>query len=64
MIIGGGRKYMTPKGTKDPEYPMNYASRGIRKDRRNLIDEWQSMKIGKVTILYNGTQLPRKQPQL
>ncbi|KAA8593738.1 hypothetical protein FQN60_004572 [Etheostoma spectabile] len=27
VIIGGGRKYMTPKGTKDPEYPKDYSSR-------------------------------------
>lgn len=63
VIIGGGRKYMTPTGTKDPEYPVDYFSRGVRKDKRNLINEWQSMKTGKVTILHNGTQLPTKQPQ-
>ncbi|XP_070685154.1 alkaline phosphatase, tissue-nonspecific isozyme [Pempheris klunzingeri] len=48
VIIGGGRKYMTPRGTKDPEYPRDYSSRGKRKDGRNLIDEWKRMKAGKV----------------
>ncbi|XP_030008213.1 alkaline phosphatase, tissue-nonspecific isozyme [Sphaeramia orbicularis] len=48
VIIGGGRKYMTPRGTKDPEYPRDYKSRGKRQDGRNLINEWQSMKMGKV----------------
>lgn len=46
--MGGGRKYMTPRGTKDPEYPWDFLSRGKRKDGRNLINEWQSMKAGKV----------------
>uniref|UniRef100_A0A3Q3W0S7 Alkaline phosphatase n=1 Tax=Mola mola TaxID=94237 RepID=A0A3Q3W0S7_MOLML len=51
VIIGGGRKYMTPRGTKDPEYPWDYSSRGQRKDGRNLIDEWQKMKAGKNAAL-------------
>jgi alkaline phosphatase len=48
VIIGGGRKYMTPRGTRDPEYPRDYSSRGRRKDGRHLIQEWQSLKAGKV----------------
>ncbi|KAM4628406.1 alkaline phosphatase, tissue-nonspecific isozyme [Polymixia lowei] len=48
VIIGGGRKYMTPKGTLDPEYPRDLASRGQRQDTRNLIKEWLKMKMGKV----------------
>ncbi|XP_026194827.1 alkaline phosphatase 3 [Anabas testudineus] len=48
VIIGGGRKYMTPTGTKDPEYPRDLSSWGKRKDKRNLIEEWQSLKTGKV----------------
>uniref|UniRef100_A0A672IRD8 Alkaline phosphatase n=1 Tax=Salarias fasciatus TaxID=181472 RepID=A0A672IRD8_SALFA len=49
VIIGGGRKYMTPKGTQDPEYPWDYSSRGQRTDGRDLIKEWQSSKMaGKV----------------
>uniref|UniRef100_A0A4W5PBI3 Alkaline phosphatase n=1 Tax=Hucho hucho TaxID=62062 RepID=A0A4W5PBI3_9TELE len=48
VIIGGGRKYMTPKGTWDPEYPRDLASSGKRQDGRHLISEWQKMKVGKV----------------
>lgn len=51
VIIGGGRKYMTPRGTKDPEYPLDFSSRGKRKDGRNLIDEWKVLKKGKVTLV-------------
>uniref|UniRef100_A0A7N6C1X7 Alkaline phosphatase n=1 Tax=Anabas testudineus TaxID=64144 RepID=A0A7N6C1X7_ANATE len=52
VIIGGGRKYMTPTGTKDPEYPRDLSSWGKRKDKRNLIEEWQSLKTGKVKSHY------------
>uniref|UniRef100_A0A8C7MJ68 Alkaline phosphatase n=1 Tax=Oncorhynchus kisutch TaxID=8019 RepID=A0A8C7MJ68_ONCKI len=48
VIIGGGRKYMTPKGTWDPEYPRDLASSGKRQDGRHLISDWQKMKVGKV----------------
>lgn len=48
MIIGGGRKYMTPAGTRDPEYPKDLFSQGKRKDKRNLIEEWRQLKSGKV----------------
>lgn len=51
VIIGGGRKYMTPTGTKDPEYPTDYFSNGERKDGRDLIKEWQNLKTGKVKHL-------------
>ncbi|KAG8581678.1 hypothetical protein GDO81_007751 [Engystomops pustulosus] len=40
VILGGGRKYMTPKGTKDPEYPNDLLQNGLREDNRNLITEW------------------------
>lgn len=40
VILGGGRKYMTPKGTPDPEYPNNNQTDGIREDGENLIDMW------------------------
>lgn len=49
VIIGGGRMYMTPSGTKDPEYPLDLLKWGKRRDKRNLIDEWKRMKTGKVT---------------
>uniref|UniRef100_A0A3P8RW51 Alkaline phosphatase n=1 Tax=Amphiprion percula TaxID=161767 RepID=A0A3P8RW51_AMPPE len=40
VILGGGRMYMTPKGTPDPEYPTSNSRKGDRKDKRNLIDVW------------------------
>ncbi|KAM6962923.1 alkaline phosphatase, intestinal, tandem duplicate 1 [Aplochiton taeniatus] len=40
VILGGGRMYMTPKGTPDPEYPASNSRKGDRKDRKNLIDVW------------------------
>ncbi|XP_042270377.1 alkaline phosphatase, tissue-nonspecific isozyme [Thunnus maccoyii] len=64
VIIGGGRKYMTPKGTKDPEYPKDFASRGKRQDGRNLIKEWQSMKVGKVAhYVWNKTDFDTVDPE-
>ena len=39
VILGGGRKYMFPEGTPDPEYPDE---NGVRKDKRNLVQEWQA----------------------
>lgn len=41
VILGGGRKYMFPKGTPDPEYPADATQNGIRIDNRNLVQEWQ-----------------------
>ncbi|XP_035277801.1 intestinal-type alkaline phosphatase [Anguilla anguilla] len=37
VILGGGRKYMLPNVTQDPEYPE---STGTRLDNVNLINEW------------------------
>ncbi|GLD49934.1 alkaline phosphatase-like protein, partial [Lates japonicus] len=47
VILGGGRMYMTPKGTPDPEYPTSNSRKGDRKDRRNLIDVWLNAKPNK-----------------
>ncbi|NWU99007.1 PPBI1 phosphatase, partial [Upupa epops] len=44
VILGGGRMYMTPKRTPDPEYPEDSAQNGTRKDGLNLIAEWLSTK--------------------
>ncbi|NXD10450.1 PPBI phosphatase, partial [Nothocercus nigrocapillus] len=44
VILGGGRMYMMPKETPDPEYPSDPAQNGIRKDGLNLITEWLSSK--------------------
>ncbi|NXC70636.1 PPBI phosphatase, partial [Anhinga anhinga] len=43
VILGGGRKYMTPVGTPDPEYP-SYS--GVRKDGNNLINMWLEARQG------------------
>ncbi|XP_062872596.1 alkaline phosphatase, tissue-nonspecific isozyme [Trichomycterus rosablanca] len=64
VIIGGGRKYMTPKGTADPEYPTDPSSAGTRGDKRNLIDEWIRMKEGKVArYVWNKTEFDAVDPE-
>lgn len=58
VILGGGRMYMTPKGTPDPEYPTSNSRKGDRKDRRNLIDVWLKAKpVG--FIKHSCSILPR-----
>ncbi|KAM6938364.1 alkaline phosphatase, intestinal, tandem duplicate 1 isoform 1-T1 [Lycodopsis pacificus] len=47
VILGGGRMYMTPIGTPDPEYPTSNSRKGDRKDKRNLIDVWLKAKPNK-----------------
>lgn len=42
MILGGGRKYMFPSDTPDPEYPKE---NGTRKDGRNLVNEWLAPRL-------------------
>ncbi|XP_039505524.1 intestinal-type alkaline phosphatase [Pimephales promelas] len=37
VILGGGRQYMFPKETFDPEYPT---VTGSRSDKTNLVQEW------------------------
>ncbi|KAF7654125.1 hypothetical protein LDENG_00073890 [Lucifuga dentata] len=49
VILGGGRMYMTPKGTPDPEYPTSNSRKGDRKDRRNLIEVWLKAKPNKTS---------------
>ncbi|KAM3932095.1 intestinal-type alkaline phosphatase-like [Leptodactylus fuscus] len=58
VILGGGRKYMTPKGTKDPEYPNDSAQNGLRKDNRNLINEWLS-KYKDAKYVWNKEELDK-----
>ncbi|XP_070688481.1 alkaline phosphatase-like [Pempheris klunzingeri] len=41
VILGGGRRYMFPNTTQDPEYPTH---RGERFDGRNLVLEWTKNK--------------------
>lgn len=37
VVMGGGRAYLTPTTVPDPEYPQ---LKGLRRDGRNLIQEW------------------------
>ncbi|XP_028645406.1 intestinal-type alkaline phosphatase 1 [Grammomys surdaster] len=46
VILGGGRKFMFPKGTSDPEYPNDSAQSGTRLDGRNLVQEWLTQHQG------------------
>ncbi|KFZ57097.1 Intestinal-type alkaline phosphatase, partial [Podiceps cristatus] len=46
VILGGGRKYMTPEGTADPEYPTHTSEKGVRKDGNNLINMWLKARTG------------------
>ncbi|XP_056270809.1 intestinal-type alkaline phosphatase-like [Pseudoliparis swirei] len=41
VILGGGRQYMFPRATPDPEYPTE---RGDRNDGQNLVAEWLKNK--------------------
>ncbi|XP_058045145.1 intestinal-type alkaline phosphatase 1-like [Ahaetulla prasina] len=56
VILGGGRKYMTPKDTPDPEYRTQSSSKGTRKDQRNLIEEWLQASPGSKYV-WNRTEL-------
>ncbi|KAF4796066.1 hypothetical protein TURU_086949 [Turdus rufiventris] len=56
VILGGGRKYMTPKGTPDPEYPNNNQTDGIREDGENLIDMWLEARPG-ARYVWNRTEM-------
>ncbi|TRY84112.1 hypothetical protein DNTS_032954 [Danionella cerebrum] len=47
VILGGGRMYMTPEGTPDPEYPSSSSRKGDRKDKRNLINVWLNARKGR-----------------
>ncbi|CAL8309769.1 unnamed protein product [Lota lota] len=52
VILGGGRMYMTPKGTPDPEYPTSNSRKGDRKDKKNLIDQWLKAKPVGLTLVF------------
>ncbi|NXN52415.1 PPBI phosphatase, partial [Rynchops niger] len=56
VILGGGRKYMTPVGTPDPEYPTYPAQNGIREDGNNLIDMWLKAQPG-ARYVWNRTEM-------
>ncbi|XP_030432374.1 alkaline phosphatase, germ cell type-like isoform X3 [Gopherus evgoodei] len=46
VILGGGRMYMTPRKTPDPEYPTDPKQSGTRKDGLDLVENWLSAKEG------------------
>ncbi|KAL1770695.1 alkaline phosphatase, placental-like [Sigmodon hispidus] len=56
VILGGGRKFMFPKGTPDQEYPNNTDQAGTRLDGRNLIQEWLAKHQG-AKYVWNLTEL-------
>uniref|UniRef100_A0A8C3VUG1 alkaline phosphatase n=1 Tax=Catagonus wagneri TaxID=51154 RepID=A0A8C3VUG1_9CETA len=56
VILGGGRKYMFPEGTPDPEYPDDASQNGVRRDTRNLVQEWQARHQG-AQYVWNRTAL-------
>ncbi|NXA93257.1 PPBI phosphatase, partial [Melanocharis versteri] len=56
VILGGGRKYMTPVGTPDPEYPTNGEQNGTREDGNNLIDTWLEARPG-ARYVWNRTEM-------
>ncbi|XP_014640884.1 PREDICTED: intestinal-type alkaline phosphatase [Ceratotherium simum simum] len=56
VILGGGRMYMFPKGTPDPEYPDDGSQNGTRVDEKNLVQEWLDKHQG-AQYLWNRTAL-------
>ncbi|XP_005082331.1 intestinal-type alkaline phosphatase [Mesocricetus auratus] len=56
VILGGGRKFMFPKGTKDPEYPNDAAQSGTRLDGQDLVQEWLA-KHQSARYVWNRTEL-------
>jgi alkaline phosphatase len=47
VVMGGGRAYLTPTGVADPEYPQK---NGLRRDGRNLIQEWVTAQPGSAFV--------------
>ncbi|KFQ32370.1 Intestinal-type alkaline phosphatase, partial [Merops nubicus] len=56
VILGGGRKYMTPVGTLDPEYPTHQSEAGIREDGNDLIKMWLESRKG-ARYVWNRTEM-------
>uniref|UniRef100_A0A8C6EMP4 Alkaline phosphatase n=1 Tax=Marmota marmota marmota TaxID=9994 RepID=A0A8C6EMP4_MARMA len=56
VILGGGRKFMFPKGTPDPEYPSDTTQNGTRLDGRDLVQEWLAKHQG-ARYVWNRQQL-------
>ncbi|XP_004637453.1 intestinal-type alkaline phosphatase [Octodon degus] len=58
VILGGGRRFMFPRGTPDPEYPDDASQAGIRLDEKNLVQEWLAKHQGS-RYVWNRTELMR-----
>ncbi|XP_034377529.1 alkaline phosphatase, germ cell type [Arvicanthis niloticus] len=56
VILGGGRKFMFPKGTPDQEYPTDTEQAGTRVDGRNLVQEWLAKHQG-ARYVWNRSEL-------
>ncbi|CAH6791888.1 Alpi [Phodopus roborovskii] len=56
VILGGGRKFMFPKGTPDPEYLNDTAQSGTRLDGQNLVQKWLAKHQG-ARYVWNRTEL-------
>ncbi|XP_078010785.1 intestinal-type alkaline phosphatase isoform X1 [Phascolarctos cinereus] len=56
VILGGGRKYMFPEKTPDPEYPTLGSQSGTRKDDQNLVEKWLNDTQG-ARYVWNREQL-------
>ncbi|XP_072244776.1 intestinal-type alkaline phosphatase [Leuresthes tenuis] len=59
VILGGGRQYMLPKTTQDPEYPSHT---GERNDGQNLIVEWAKNKT-RAKYVWNKADFDAVNPQ-
>ncbi|XP_041863336.1 intestinal-type alkaline phosphatase [Melanotaenia boesemani] len=59
VILGGGRQYMFPKTTQDPEYNN---TTGDRKDGLNLIAEWEKTKE-RAKYVWNKAEFDAVNPQ-
>ncbi|KAM5228691.1 intestinal-type alkaline phosphatase-like [Ctenodactylus gundi] len=46
VILGGGRRYMFPRGTPDPEYINDTSQAGTRLDNKDLVKEWLAKHQG------------------
>lgn len=60
VILGGGRIYFTPESHEDP----STGEAGLRKDERNLIEEWKNSDAStRRDYLENGTDFERWDPE-
>ncbi|MEQ1755173.1 MAG: alkaline phosphatase [Micropepsaceae bacterium] len=50
VVMGGGRDRFFPVELTDPEYPEK---KGMRKDRKNLVEDWLARYSGNGTFVWN-----------